>query len=85
MGWDDVGFAVSGKHRLRILKILQNAPLTPSQISRRTNLHMSQITRSLKELQDRDLVKCLNPELKKGRLFSLTKKGSEISKMYKIE
>ena len=32
----------------------------------------------LRELREMDLVTCLNPSEKKGRLYRLTKKGAEI-------
>ena len=38
------------------------------------------ISNTLKELKDHDLVECINPEVRKGRLYRLTDKREEIVK-----
>ncbi|WP_225370460.1 hypothetical protein [Methanobrevibacter arboriphilus] len=37
---------------------------TPSKISKSTNIKMSHISTILKELSDKNLIKCLNPQKK---------------------
>ena len=33
---------------------------------------------TLKQLQEHDLVECINPEVRKGRLYRLTDKGEKL-------
>lgn len=80
MSWDDVGFIKSSKHRKEIMNLLNTRSLTPTEISTDSKTHISQVTRSLLELEKRDLVKCLTPSLRKGRLYSITEKGKKAIK-----
>ena len=52
----------------------------PSQIVKDSNLVQNPISNTLKELKDHDLVECINPEVRKGRLYRLTDTGNEIVK-----
>ena len=40
----------------------------------------SHITKVLVELKAHELVECINPEVRKGRLYRLTDKGDELVK-----
>ena len=83
MSWDDVGFIKSSRHRKDIMKLLNTKSLTPTEISTELNTHVSQVTRTLLELEKRDLIKCLTPSLRKGRLYSITEKGKKsLNKRY---
>ncbi len=78
MSWDDVGFVKSSKHRIKILSILSTRPMLPTEISSTLGIHISQVTRSLIELENRDLVKCITPNLRKGRLYVITEQGKKV-------
>ena len=54
--------------------------MTPTEISNELKTHFSQITKNLLELEKRDLVKCLTPNLRKGRLYGMTEKGKKTLK-----
>jgi len=43
----------------------------------------SHVSRTLKQLKDLGLIKCLNPNAKVGRLYTLTENGREIIKKIK--
>lgn len=62
------------KRRLRVLAALSQ-PLTPRQISRKTDLSRDTCSRVLAELKSRGLVDCLNPSAGKSRLYWLTPDG----------
>jgi len=51
--------------------------LTPKEISDKLNLHLSQVSRTLNELVEAKLVKCETPNLRKGKVYSLTEVGKE--------
>lgn len=52
--------------------------MMPTEISAELKIHLSQVTRNLGELEKKGLVKCMNPSLRKGRLYSTTEKGKKL-------
>lgn len=76
--WILYSFVVVSTLKTNIVKLLEEKPLTPTQIQREMKLNLSHISRLLKGLKEKDIVECLNPEQRKGKLYSLTKKGSWI-------
>lgn len=78
MDWDSVSFVMSGKLRFRILIELKNSHKTPSDLATLFKVPISHISKTIKELEEKDLVKCLTPERRKMKLYMITKKGIEI-------
>lgn len=56
-----------------------NKILTPTEIKDKTKLAPAQISRTLREFLGLELVECLNPNEKTGRLYKRTQKGDKIS------
>ncbi|MBN2331290.1 MAG: ArsR family transcriptional regulator [Candidatus Aenigmarchaeota archaeon] len=77
MEWASYSFVVRGRTRRKVLMALEK-PKTPSQISSELKLSTTHISRALKEFSDRNLVRCLTPEEKFGRVYELTEKGKEL-------
>jgi len=75
--WKIIGKVSASGHKLKILSVL-NKPKTPKQISNETNLYLSHVSKGLKDLSNIGLVNCLTPELRKGKLYTITERGSEI-------
>ena len=73
-----LGYIKASSYRKKIIKSLQDKKLTPIELAKETDIPLSHISNTLAELLEKDLVVCLTPELKKGRLYELTKKGSSI-------
>ena len=73
--WDEIGYIISSKIRLKLLITIANEASTPSKISERLGEPISKISTSLKELSKIGFVKCLTPNRKKGRLYIATNKG----------
>ena len=59
---------------------LKDKVLTPAVISDKTQLYLSHVSTTLSELTEKNLVICLTPKLKKGRLYDLTKEGRKLLK-----
>jgi predicted transcriptional regulator len=78
MSWEEVGLIKASKIKQSILSLLLKQPKTPKDISLVLDKHLSQISRNLKDLENRGLVKCLNPKLKKGRFYLTTESGKEL-------
>ena len=50
----------------------------PSAIARDSGIRTNHISKVLSELKAHELVECINPEVRKGRLYRLTDKGEEV-------
>lgn len=53
---------------------------TPTQIAQDAGIKTNHISKVLKDLKNIDIVECINPERRKGRLYHLTNKGHELSR-----
>ncbi len=71
-------YVISSEVRKKIMNALSKKPLTPSQIAEETELNLSQVSRNLKKLREKELVELINPEDKKGRLYRLKEDGEWI-------
>lgn len=63
-----------GKQRREILVHI-NGPDTPTDISKKSGYSLNHTSRILNEFKRHDLVKCLNPKQKTGRLYELKPKA----------
>ena len=75
--WELVSFAKADVRR-RCISILKSGPNTPSGISEKTGVHLSHVSRSLRELCDKGLVECLTPKATKNRIYRITDKGKKV-------
>ena len=50
----------------------------PSEIANDAEIFQNHISNTLRQLKEHGLVECINPEVKKGRLYRLTDKGEKI-------
>ncbi len=78
--WNEIGFIASSKYREKIFLELNLNKSTPKELSDLTDIALPNVTRALKELEDRGLVECLNPDFKRGRLYAPTEGGKQIFK-----
>ena len=83
MEWKDYGFVVISKYRKKVVLALLKHPMTPRQISNETKINISHISRTLHELTRKQIVFCMTPDRVKGRVYSLTEKGTRIAKLIK--
>ena len=83
MLWNTISYVYSSKIRFGILKLLSMKIQTPKQIADSLSYAMSHVSRALKELEKKDIIKCLTPDRHKGKMYQITSKGMEI--LVKIE
>ncbi|MCK5233470.1 MAG: transcriptional regulator [Candidatus Aenigmarchaeota archaeon] len=76
MIWDDVGFIVKSEKRKNLLLLLEK-PRTPTQLSKAMRSSLANVSLKLKDLSDKGIIKCVNPESKKGRIYMLTENGKK--------
>ena len=72
----------SSEYRHKVLKAIGDEVITPSEIARKVNLRLNHVSMVLTDLKDKKLVKCLNEETKKGRLYQLTELGKNAIAKY---
>jgi predicted transcriptional regulator len=77
--WDDVGYVIASSYRSKVLHDLET-PKTPSHLSKNLNINKTHISRALSELEAKDLIECLTPKVKKGKLYVISSKGKRILK-----
>ncbi len=51
----------------------------PTAIANDSGIRTNHVSKVLSELQAHELIECINPEARKGRLYRLTDKGERIT------
>ena len=74
----EISYVKISKYRSKVMKSLDGDVLIPTQIARNSEIRPNHISKVLTELKAHELVECINPEVRKGRLYRLTDKGKEI-------
>ena len=72
-----LSFVARGKNRSKVLNSLDSVQ-TPTEISKRLKIQRSTVSRTISELKEKGLVKCLTPQEKMGRLYTLSSSGKKI-------
>ena len=75
---EDIDYVKRSKNRKNIMKSLADNPKIPSELADATLISRQHISHGLKELAQRDMVICLNPKDKRGRIYRLTEKGESV-------
>ena len=76
----EMSYVEISKYRLKVMKALEDDVKIPSQIAKDSEIRQNHISKVLSELKAHELVECINPEVRKGRLYRLTPKGDELVK-----
>ena len=79
----EMSYVNISKYRTKVMKSLDGEVLIPSQIAKNSGNRTNHISKVLGELKAHELVECINPEVRKGRLYRLTEKGDELIKNFK--
>lgn len=77
MSWNDVSYVIGSKTRKAILLKLET-PRTPTFLAKDLDVNLANISRALSELEDKDIIVCLTPKQKVGKIYALTKKGKTL-------
>lgn len=76
---DDVNFVKNSVYRTKVMQSLKKYPMMPSELARKTGINTNHVSTTLAHLKKHDLVVCINPEVKRGRVYKLTEKGEEVA------
>ena len=72
-------YVLISTYREKALKVLvEHDVMTPKYIAKHCGIRQNHISFTLKELKEHGLVVCLNPEVRKGRLYQITSLGREV-------
>ena len=76
----EISYVQISSYRTKVMKSLDDEVKIPSQIAKDSDILQNHISAVLKQLKEHELVECINPEVRKGRLYRLTNKGEKIIK-----
>ena len=76
----EISYVKISTYRTRVMKSLEDDVKIPSEIAEDADIRQNHISKVLAELKAHDLVECINPEVRKGRLYRHTEKGNQIVK-----
>jgi len=80
-----LSFVLRGKNRIKVLKIISKDEVISAQIEKETKMYKSHVSRTLKELQEKKFIKCVNPKDRVFKFYRITKLGKKvINKVNKI-
>ena len=74
----EIEYVKRSGYKTKVLKSLEKGVKIPSGIAKDTEILTNHISAVLKQLKDYELVECINPEVRKGRLYRLTDKGRKV-------
>ncbi len=66
-----------GRQRRRVLEAL-NKPKLPSELKQEAGMSLTNLSKTLKSLEDKGMAECLTPGNKTGRVYALTEKGRAV-------
>ena len=81
--WDKYGFIEASDVRKKIALQLSEEPCTPTKIAESEGFSLSHVSQKLKELSKEEIVECVNPKRRKGRLYALTEVGEKATNKLK--
>lgn len=79
MDYNKLSYVLRSKNRQRMLIAMDKIKM-PSQLKKELKMEDSNVARTLRDLKKEGIVKCLTPNQKMGRLYTLTPVGEKIRK-----
>lgn len=80
--WSLASYIKRSSQRKKVLEAMKTKEVSmPSEIKEEVEMHQSHVSRALKQLEEKDLVRLMNPGDKTGRIYQPTPKAKEILKL----
>ena len=76
----ELEFVKNSQYRIKVIKTLEGNVKMPNEIATDAGIEKNIISNIIKQLREQDILVCINPEVRKGRLYRLTDLGNEIAK-----
>ena len=77
---EKVKYVNKSSYRVKVLKAIGEEVKIPKEIASDSGILPNHISNVLSQLKERDIVECINPEVRKGRLYRLSEEGLEVLK-----
>lgn len=75
-----ISYITISSYRLKTVQSLKGGEVKiPTVIAKDSGIRTNHISKVLSELKAHELVECINPEVRKGRLYRLTDKGEKVT------
>ena len=81
----EISYVEISKYRAKVMKSLDGDVKMPTTIAKDSGIRTNHISKVLSELKAHELVECINPEVRKGRLYRLTEKGEKVTENITID
>ncbi|MBE6499903.1 MAG: hypothetical protein E7Z80_05095 [Methanobrevibacter thaueri] len=75
---EKIAYIMASQHRKNIILYLDNELHTPKEIGEKINVRTNHISNLLAQLRKNNLVYCATPNIRKGKLYTLTDDGKEV-------
>ena len=78
MDEETLKYIKKSSYRYKVVKALGTDIKLPKEIANDSGILLNHISNVLRNLRENGIIECLNPNLRKGRLYRLTDKGLEV-------
>ena len=75
---DKVKYVNRSSYRVKVIRYLEKDVMMPTEIAEDSGILPNHISNVLRQLKEKELVECINPEVRKGRLYRLSDEGLDI-------
>lgn len=75
---DKVKYVSNSSYRVKVLKAIGEDAKMPKEIAKDSGILQNHISNVLRQLKENDIVECINPEVRKGRLYRLSDEGLDV-------
>lgn len=76
----EISYVKISKRRVKVMKSLEGEVKIPRGIAQESGIRLNHVSNVLSELKAHGLVECINPEVRKGKLYRLTETGEVVVK-----
>ena len=76
--WSNIGYIKISRSRYLTLTCLKDDNLMPTEISKKTRLTAAQVSVALRDMKRKGIVRCMNEDAAKGRIYQCTDLGLKI-------
>ena len=76
---NDINYLKNSTYRMKAFKSLAKSPKMPIGLAKDCDILKNHISNTLNQLVSHDLIYCVNPEVRKGRLYKLSEYGYKVA------
>ena len=81
--WNKYGYVFASSYRKKVVRSIGDGPKTPKAIAIETKLRLNHVSSTLSDLEENGIVSCLTPNIRKGKIYDLTRDGKSVLEQLK--